>query len=150
VKREAGTDWKLTHQAQAQNHAAPEANIVESLAAPHPLCPLKHDDRELQHLADKSIASQLLCDAGHDNFMANGANEEGDDGRISLANVGSAGWIDMATQEAVDRHIPLARKLHPVGAVPPVAVEMAVGKARHLGACPKYILEDDEEDEEEG
>lgn len=82
--------------------------------------------------------------------MADGADEEGEDGGVGAAVAGPRGAVDVAAEEAVDGHVPLAAELHPVGAVPPVGVEVAVGKVRHLGKGAEDVLEDDEEDEEEG
>lgn len=56
----------------------------------------------------------------------------------------------MAPEKGVDGDVPLAGKLHPVGAVPPVGVEVAVGEARDFGERAEDVFEDDEEDEEEG
>ena len=56
----------------------------------------------------------------------------------------------MASQERVHRDVPLAAKLHPVRAVPPVAVEMAVRESRDLGKGAEDILEYHEEDEQQG
>lgn len=81
--------------------------------------------------------------------MADGRDEEGDDGGVGAADVRPGGAVDVAPQEAVDGYVPLAAELHPVGAVPPVAVEVAVGEAGDLGEGAQDVLEDDEEDEQE-
>ena len=140
----------ITYQAQPENHAAPEAHVVERLAAADPLCPLQDDDGKLQHLTDKAVAAQFLGDTCHDNFVADRADQKGDDGGISFANVRAAGAVNVAAEEAVDGHVPLARELHPVGAVPPVAIEVPVGEACDLGAGAEHVLEDDEENEQKG
>lgn len=82
--------------------------------------------------------------------MADGRDEEGDDGGVGAADVRPGRAVDVAPQEAVDGYVPLAAELHPVGAVPPVAVEVAVGEAGDLGEGAEDVLEDDEEDEQEG
>lgn len=141
---------KVTYQAEAQNHGTPKTDIVERLAAPNPFGALHHDDGQLQHLADEAVAANLLCDAGHDNLVADGGDEEGDEGGKGLAGVGARGAVDVAAQEGVDGDVPLARKLHPVGRVPPVGVEVVVGEAGDFGKGAEDVLEDDEEDEQKG
>ncbi len=46
--------------------------------------------------------------------------------------------------------IPLARELQPVAAVPPVSVEVPVGKAGDFGKGAEHVFKDDEEDKQEG
>lgn len=82
--------------------------------------------------------------------MTDSGDEKGDKGCESLAGVRARGAVDVAAQEGVDGNIPLARKLHPVGRVPPVGVEVAVGEAGDFGKGAEDVFEDDEEDEEEG
>ena len=139
-----------TYQAKAQNHAAPEADVVECLPPTHKARALQHDYRKLHHLTDEAVAAYLLADAAHDDLVAHGADEEGDGSRAGLPYVWPAGAVDMASQEAVYGHVPLAGELHPVGTIPPVAVEVAVRKVRYLGEGAKHVLEDDEEYKQEG
>lgn len=138
------------NQAKAQNHGTPKTDIIERLAAPDPFGPLHHDNRQLQHLTNEAIAANLLCDARHDNLVPDGGDEEGDEGGKGLARVRARGAVDVAPQEGVDGDVPLARKLHPVGRVPPVGVEVAVGEAGDFGKGAEDVLEDDEEDEQKG
>lgn len=138
------------YQTQPQYHRGPERDIVKSLLAADVLCALQHDDRELQHLADEAVTPELLGDAGHDDLVSHGGDEKRDDGGVGAADVGPRGAVDVTAQEAVDGYVPLAAELHPVGAVPPVAVEVAVGEAGDLGEGAEDVLEDDEEDEQEG
>ena len=55
----------------------------------------------------------------------------------------------MTTQEVVDGDVPFTAELEPVGGIPPVAVEMAVGEAGDFREGAEEVLPDDEEDEEE-
>lgn len=82
--------------------------------------------------------------------MANGGDEEGDDGRCVLSEPRSRCAVDVTTEEAVYRDVPLARELHPVGRVPPVGVEVSISEAGDFRKGAEDVLEDDEEDEEEG
>lgn len=82
--------------------------------------------------------------------MPNSRDEESNKGGESLAGVRARGAVDVAAQEGVDGNIPLARKLHPVGRVPPVGVEVSVGEASDFGKGAEDVLKDDEEDEKEG
>lgn len=144
-------EWRVcAHQTQPHDHGGPEGDVVERLLAADELGALQHDDGELQHLADEAVAAQFLGDAGHDDLVPHGGDEEGDDGGVGAADVRPRGAVDVAAQEAVDGYVPLAAELHPVGAVPPVAVEVPVGEAGDLGEGAQHVLEDDEEDEQEG
>ena len=49
----------------------------------------------------------------------------------------------------VNGDVPLAAKLEPIAAIPPVGVEVAVGEAGQLGKGAEHVLEDDQEDEQE-
>lgn len=68
---------KGTYQAETQNHRGPEANIVQGFAATNPLCALKDNNRQLEHLTHEAVPAELLGDAGHDNLVANGRDEKG-------------------------------------------------------------------------
>lgn len=81
--------------------------------------------------------------------MPNGRDEKGDKGGESLSGVRTGCAVDVAAQEGVDGDVPLARKLHPVGRVPPVGVKVAVGEAGDFGKGAEDVFEDDEEDEQE-
>lgn len=82
--------------------------------------------------------------------MPERAEQERDQGAHVPAQVRPAGAVDVPAQEMMDGDVPLAAELEPVARVPPVAVEVAVGEAGDLGEGAKHVLEDDEEDEEEG
>ena len=140
---------KKTHHTQPPNHATPKANVIQCLLSPHPSRLLHHHQRQLQHLTRKPVTPQLLGNASHHNLVAHGGYQKRDDGRHGLSHKRSRGAVDVSPQEAIDGHVPLARKLHPVRAVPPVRVEMAVGEAGDFSERPQNVLEDDEEDEQE-
>lgn len=142
-------DDEQTYQTQPHDHANPEQHIVGGLVGADPAGALQHDDGELHHLADEAVAAQLLRDAGHDDLVADGGDEERDDGGEAAADARRRRRVHVAPQEAVDGHVPLAAELHPVRAVPPVAVEVAVREPRELRARPEHVLEDDEEHEQE-
>lgn len=139
-----------TYQAQPQNHTSPKDDVIGRLSVAHKARLLQDHEGQLQHLAHEAVAAQLLGDAGHDDLVANGADQEGDDGGKAAADLGLGGGVNVPAQERVDGHVPLPRELHPVGAVPPVGVEVAVGKVGDLGKGAQNVLEDDEEDEEKG
>lgn len=141
---------RTTHQTQPQDHTTPKANIIQRLLAPDQLGLLQHHNRQLEHLANETIASQLLGDTGHNDLVAYGRDQKGNDGRVGLADMRPAGAVYVSPQEIVYGHVPLAGKFHPVRAVPPVRVEVAIGKVRDLSEGAEDILEDDEEDEQEG
>lgn len=136
-----------TYHAQSHDHGTPKANVVESLLPTNPLGALQHYDRQLQHLANKSIATNLFRDTRHDDLMPDGGDEEGNDSGREAANMRSASAIYVTTEEAVDRNVPLAREFHPVGRVPPVRVEVAIGKVGELCKSTEGVLKDDQEDQ---
>jgi hypothetical protein len=117
------------HHAQPQDHRAPKAYIIQHPLTLNPLRSLQHYNRELTHLRQKSIASNLLRDTSHDDFVPDGTDEECDKGRHGTSNMRSRGAVDVASEEVVDGDVPLTRKLEPIGTVPPVGVEVSVGKA---------------------
>ena len=118
-----------THHRQAQDHRAPETDIVKDALAFNPSSPLQHDDGQLQHHGHEAVAAEFLSDARHDDLVANSADEEGDERGHGLREMRAGCSIDMAAKEMVDRDIPLSGKFEPVDAVPPVRVELAVCKA---------------------
>lgn len=60
------------------------------------ICPLQGDNRQLHHLRQKSISSQLLCDAAHYELMAESANKEGDQSGHVAGNIGAGGAVNMS------------------------------------------------------
>lgn len=140
----------LTYQAQSEDHARPEKHIIQGLPTPNPPRSLHHKDGQLHHLADKPISSDLLSDARHDNFVAHRRHQECDDGGARFADMRPRGRVHVSTQEGVHGNVPLARELHPVGRVPPVAIEVTVGETSDLGKGTEDVFKDDEEDKEEG
>jgi len=64
--------------------------------------------------------------------MADGGDEEGDEGGHGTADMRTRGRVDVTTEEVVDGDVPLPGELEPVGAVPPVGVEVAVREAFSL------------------
>lgn len=61
--------------------------------------------------------------------MSDGTDQEGDECCHGTSDMWSRGAVDMATEEVVDWDVPLAGELEPIGAVPPVGVEMSVREA---------------------
>jgi len=60
----------------------------------------------------------------------------------------SAGTIDMALQEPMNGDVPLSRKIQPVGRVPPVGIEVPIGKTGNFGEGAKDIFKDNKKHEE--
>lgn len=54
-----------------------------------------------------------MRDAAHDEFVADGADEEGDGHGCCFGVVGLDGVVDVAAQEVVDGDVPLAGKFEP-------------------------------------
>lgn len=101
-------------------------------------------------MADEAVASNLFGYTGHDDFVHEGRDEEGDEGGEHFARVRPGGGIDVSAEEGVDGDVPFAGEFHPVGRVPPVCVKVAVGEAGDFGKGAEDVLKDDEEDEQEG
>lgn len=140
----------MTNQAETYDHGDPKTDIVQCLVASYEPCPLEHDNGKLQHLADEAVASNLFGYAGHDDFVHDGRDEEGDDCGDHFARVRPRRRVDVSAEERVHGDVPLAGEFHPVCRVPPVCVEVAVAEAGDFGEGAEDVFEDDEEDEEEG
>jgi len=105
--------------------------------------------------------------------MADGRNEKGDERGHRSADVRSRGGVDVATEEVVHGNVPFAGEFEPVGAVPPVGVEVSVAEAYicfslavmllvkecktriwvltgYFCKGAKHVFEDDEEYKEKG
>jgi hypothetical protein len=80
-------------------------------------------------LSEETISPELLSNASHHNLVTDGGDEKRDEGSHGTADVGARGAIDMATEEVVNRNIPFTREFEPVGAVPPVGIEVSICKA---------------------
>lgn len=170
---------KRTHTTQPKHHTTPKQNIIQQRTPLHPPAPLEQDNRHLHHHGKGTVPAQLLRYAAHDELVRQRADQEGDEGRygprdggLGLAVFGGTGrarractgflgasgragrrghgGVNVAPEEIVDGDIPFAAEFEPVAAVPPVFVERAVGKAGELSECAADVLEDDEEDEQEG
>jgi hypothetical protein len=115
-----------THHTQPQHHTTPKQHIIQQRPPPHPLAPLHHDNRHLQHHGEKPIAPELPCNASHDELVREGADEEGGEGGEGTGEGVSARGVDVAAEEVVDGDVPFAGELEPVAGVPPVGVELAV------------------------
>lgn len=102
---------------------------IQKRPPPHPPAPLRHDQRHLQHHGDGAVAPQLLGDAGEDELVREGADEEGEGRGHWPRDDGARGRVDVAPEEVVHGYVPLAGELEPVARVPPVFVEVAVGEA---------------------
>jgi len=148
---------------QPKDHGAPEEHVVEKGATPDPLRALDHDNRHLQHHRNEAIATELACNAAHDKFMRESADEKRDDRGHGAGHVAARRRVDVSPEEVMHWYVPLSREFKPVTAVPPVCVELAIRKTclelemrSNGGRCSltgdlckssQDILEDDEEDE---
>ena len=70
-----------------RNHRTPEAYVVENLLPSNPLRALKHNDRKLAHLSEKTVAPKFLRDASHHDFVTDGRYKESDEGGHRTADV---------------------------------------------------------------
>lgn len=118
-----------THHAQAQNHAAPEQHVVEQATLPNVLAPLHQHNRHLQHHGHEAVAAEFARNAAHDQLVRKTGNEKGDECRHGSRHGVARSAVDVPPEEVVNGNVPLAGKLQPVKAVPPVRVELPVGKA---------------------
>jgi hypothetical protein len=119
----------LTYHTQSQDHAAPEEHVVQQSAAADPLAPLNHDNGHLKHHGKEAIASELSCNATHDQLMRKRGDEKGDGGRKWSRHVVLRGRVDMATEEVMNWLVPFTGEFEPIAAVPPVCVELTIRKA---------------------
>lgn len=122
-------DIHATQHAQPQNHTTPEADVIQRLPALDPLRPLQHHNRQLAHLRQEAVPPDLLRDAPHDDLVADGRDEEGDQRRHRPADVRARRAVDVPPEEVVHGDVPLARELEPVCTVPPVGVEVPICEA---------------------
>jgi hypothetical protein len=97
----------LTYHAQAQDHTAPEEHVVQKSAASDPLAPLHHDNWHLKHHRKESVAPEFSCDTTHDKFMRKRRDEERYGGSDWARHVIFRRRVDMATEEMVDRFVPV-------------------------------------------
>lgn len=81
--------------------------------------------------------------------MPKSADHERDQGCHIARHVWTGSTINMTAQEVMNRYVPLLRELQPVARVPPIRVEVAIGKAGDLRKGPEGIFEEDQEDEQE-
>lgn len=89
-----------------------ETYVKYSLAA-EVLRLLNSHDRQLEHHSPKSIPAQFLGNAAHDQFMGDGADDEGDEDCYRLGEV-CAGWVvDVAAEEVVDGDVPFTGEFEP-------------------------------------
>lgn len=115
-----------THHTQPQHHTTPKQHIIQQRPAPHPLAPLHHDNRHLQHHGEKPIPAEFSGNAAHDEFVREGGDQEGGESGEGAGEGVSARGVDVAAEEVVDGDVPFAGELQPVARVPPVGVELAV------------------------
>jgi hypothetical protein len=98
--------YNLTYHAQAQNHTAPEEHIVEQCTASDPLASLDHDNRHLQHHSEEPIASELPCDAAHNQLMCKCRDKESDSRCDWTRHVVLRCRVDVTTEEVMNRLVP--------------------------------------------
>lgn len=56
----------------------------------------------------------------------------------------------MSAEEVMDGNIPLSRELQPIRRIPPVRIEVAVCETSDFSEGAKHVLEDHQEDKQEG
>jgi len=141
---------KTAQQTQSQNNAAPKHGVVEDPFASYVATSLRGHNGQLQHHGHESVAAQFLRDAAHDQLVAQRADQERERHGNGVAEMNSRGEVDVPSEEVVDWDVPLSTEFQPVGAVPPVGVEVAVGETGYLGERAEEVLPNDEEDEKHG
>ena len=83
---------------------------------------------KLGQLEQEQVAPDLLEDGEHGDFVEHGAQQEGEEGGLGLAEVQRAhgAVVDVSQQELVDGDVPDSAELLEGDAVPPVTVEVPV------------------------
>jgi hypothetical protein len=119
----------VPYHAQTRDHAAPEQDIVEDGTVANPWAALDQDYRHLQHHGKETVSTEFASDAPHNQLMCYTRHQEGDECGYGTGHRVARCRVDMATEEMMDRDVPFARELKPVQTVPPVRVELPVGKA---------------------
>lgn len=120
---------QTTNATQPQNHTTPKTDIIQRLLPFHPPRALQHHNRQLQHLRHEAIPTDLFGDASQNDLVTDGADEKGDERGDGSTQVWSGGAVDVPPEEVVYGDVPFTREFKPVGGVPPVGVEVAVGEA---------------------
>lgn len=82
--------------------------------------------------------------------MGESRNQKGDQSGYRPRYYRSRCRVDVSLQEEMHWAIPLPAEFEPVRRVPPIRVEVTVGKASDLREGTKQILKDDQEDQQEG
>ena len=92
------------------------------------------DERQLHHLHDQKVATELFEDAPHDELVHARREQEGDHGGGAARELKGrdARMIDVAQEEVVYRPVPVASELIPRDRVPPVGIEASIGEAGEL------------------
>lgn len=149
-----GKGWRGKGNGPGEN-AEPKNEVAEHVPAAHPAS-TDGDEGQLRHLRDHQIAAQLLEDAPHDEFVHAGAEQKGDEGGRGAGDAQRADGrvVDVPQQKGVHGPVPVARELVPRRAVPPVAVEAAVGEQgefrQHVELLFIYTLEGERERRDQG
>ena len=60
--------------------------------------------------------------------MRQSTDEESDNGSRRTRELATRSRVDVTTEEVVNGNVPFTRELEPIAAVPPISVEMTVGK----------------------
>ena len=117
-----------TYHAQAKYHRTPEERIVEYFSVTDPPATLHQDYRHLQHHGNEAISTEFAGNATHDELVCYTRDQEGYESGHGTGHGIARCRINVATEEMVDGNVPLARELEPVETVPPVRIELSVGK----------------------
>lgn len=132
------------------HESRPEDEIAESLIVTDERHPAQQNQWHLRHLRAKEVPPDLATDNGHYDLVQECAQQERDEHGCALAEPPAcdARSIDVLQEERVHGLVPLARKDVHARRVPPVLVELPIGKARKLGKAVADAFEHDVEDEE--
>jgi hypothetical protein len=129
IQSSLAKDIHRAQHTQPQNHRAPKTHIIQHPLPLNPPRPLEHHNRKLAHLSQKSISPNLLRNTRHHYLMPNSTDKKGDKCRHGTTDMWSGGAVDVPAEKMVHGDVPFSRELEPVGAVPPVRVEMSIGEA---------------------
>lgn len=90
---------------------------------------------KLHHLQKQQIPAQLFENTPHHKLMHACTEEEGDESGRVLVDLhrGDGGMVDMSEEEVVNWPVPVASKLIPGDAIPPVCVKSTIRKIREFG-----------------
>lgn len=74
---------------------------------------LDRNDGQLEHHGEEAVATKLFSNTAHDQFVSDGADEEGDEHGDWFGEVGERGEVDMAPEKVVYGDVPFPGEFQP-------------------------------------